>query len=135
MKLWDFEGRWQIAREIDDRLAGRRGVFTGEAVFTRDGEGLAYHEEGVLEVAGVAPMRATRVYLWREGEGGIEVLFDDGRPFHGIYGIGATAHHWCDPDDYNVAYDFDAWPLWRAVWEVTGPRKDYRMVSRYDRIR
>ena len=44
-----------------------------------------------------------------------------------------VADHWCDPDTYKVRYDFREWPLWRAEWRVTGPRKDYVMRSVYTR--
>jgi hypothetical protein len=61
------------------------------------------------------------------------VLFADGRPFH-AFDPGAArpeAAHDCPPDLYRVRYDFSDWPDWQAAWEVRGPRKDYRMVSRY----
>ncbi len=120
-----------MARLIDDRLAGRRGRFEGTVIFVPEGEGLRYHEAGELIMDGAKPMAATRDYLWREGEDGIEVFFEDGRPFHTI---GEMASHWCDPDQYDVAYDFSHWPDWQATWQVHGPRKDYRMESRFGRI-
>ena len=39
--------------------------------------------------------------------------------------------HDCPPDTYRVRYDFRAWPRWQAEWRVTGPRKDYGIVSRF----
>ena len=39
--------------------------------------------------------------------------------------------HDCPPDSYRVRYDFRAWPRWQAEWRVTGPRKDYGIVSRF----
>ena len=47
--------------------------------------------------------------------------------------MGGEAEHWCDPDMYRVGYDFSAWPEFAATWEVAGPKKAYRMVSRYRR--
>ena len=82
-ELWDFEGDWQVVRRIEDALSGQEGRFTGVARFERDGVGLRYVERGVLELGG-ASMEAERVYLWRSGSNGIEVFFDDGRPFHTI---------------------------------------------------
>jgi hypothetical protein len=133
--LADFAGRWRIDRRIEDRLGGREGVFTGMAVLTPADAGLAYEETGDLRFPGAAPMRAERRYLWRAEAGRIVVDFADGRPFHGFpLGEGAAeAGHDCPPDLYRVDYDFGRWPGWRAVWEVTGPRKDYRMVSDYRR--
>ena len=130
-KLWDFEGDWQVSRRIEDTLSGQDGRFTGVARFERDGVGLRYSERGVLELGG-ASMEAERVYLWRASGDGIEVLFDDGRAFHLINGSSEAAH-WCDPDQYDVTYDFAGWPKWSSRWRVLGPRKDYVMVSDYRR--
>lgn len=130
-RLWEFEGRWRVARVIDDRQAGRKGRFEGTVRFTQERAGLRYHEAGELSFDGAKPIAATRDYLWREGPSGIEVCFADGRFFHHL---GPRATHWCDPDHYTVAYDFTDWPDWRAVWEVEGPRKSYRTQSLFTRI-
>ncbi|MCC5975408.1 MAG: hypothetical protein JJT81_15350 [Rubellimicrobium sp.] len=93
-----------------------------------------YHEEGVMRLGSAAPMAATRAYLWQPGEGGLTVLFEDGRPFHHFPLTGGPgADHLCGADLYSVTYDFSGWPLWRSIWEVRGPRKDYRLESRYHR--
>lgn len=130
-RLWEFEGRWRITRKIDDRATGRAGWFEGTALFTAEAAGLRYHEAGELAMDGAPVMAASRDYLWREDEEGIAVYFDDGRFFHRI---GARADHWCDPDQYDVSYDFTDWPDWRTLWAVQGPRKDYLMESLYFRI-
>ncbi len=114
--------------------AGRTGRLSGEARFTPAPGGLDYHESGTLAFEGAVPMHAERRYLWRDGGAGtIEVLFEDGRFFHRFDAEDRTpgASHACDPDAYRVRYDFRAWPRWEAEWRVTGPRKDYAMVSRY----
>ena len=131
LELWDFEGEWQITRRIEDALSGQEGQFAGAASFVRDGSGLQYSEKGLLTLGG-ASMEAERVYLWRALGAGIEVLFDDGRPFHRI-DDSAEAAHWCDPDQYDVTYEFGRWPKWSSRWRVLGPRKDYVMVSNYSR--
>ncbi len=133
--LPDFQGRWSLRRTILDRMGDAEGQFEGEATFTSMEVGLAYHEEGVLAFPGRPALRAERRYFWRDGPGGrIEVLFHDGRPFHDIEpGSGATATHLCAPDLYQVSYDFTVWPRWTATWQVSGPRKDYEMVSQYSR--
>lgn len=128
-ELWDFEGDWQVSRRIEDALSGQVGRFEGTALFERDGVGLRYSERGVLTLGG-ASMEAERVYLWRVGPAGIEVFFDDGRAFHRI-DESAEAAHWCDPDQYDVTYEFSGWPVWSSRWRVVGPRKDYVMVSDY----
>lgn len=123
-----------MARRIDDRLAGLEGRFEGTARFAWDGDWLVCQEKGELSFAGIKPMAGTRTYLWREGEGGIDVHFEDERFFHRI-GTGASpeAGHWCDPDRYDVAYDFADWPNWQATWTVMGPRKNYKSTSYFSR--
>ncbi len=135
-RLQDFEGAWRIARAIHP-ADGAGARFDGEARFRPDGQGLAYAEIGQLQLAGHPPVRAERCYLWRNGPAGvIEVFFPDGRPFHRI-DLGAAApsdRHLCDPDIYDVTYDFRRWPDWSSRWRVRGPRKDYRMISEYFRL-
>jgi hypothetical protein len=138
MELRSFVGRWRIEREIEDVRAGRTGRFTGEAVFEgapeAGADGLLYVETGTLVLEGAAPMAASRRYHWKGGgAGAIDVFFEDGRFFHRIDAEEPTpgAVHACDPDLYRVRYDFRGWPRWLAEWRVSGPRKDYAMVSRY----
>lgn len=137
MELRAFTGRWRIERDIEDVLAARTGRFEGEASFDPVPDGLAYRETGTLTFAGAAPMAASRSYLWRDGGAGtIDVLFADGRFFHRIDAQEPrpAALHDCAPDTYRVSYDFRPWPRWQAEWRVTGPRKDYAMLSRYVRF-
>ncbi len=130
-----FEGAWQIARLIDDRRTGQTGRFDGIARLVPDTAGLLYREEGVLRLGEAPAMNATRSYLWRAEGAAIAVYFEDGRLFH-HFDPALTrpgADHACDPDSYTVLYDFSLWPEWRAVWNVSGPRKAYRMESTYRR--
>ena len=132
-----FAGRWRLDRRIDDRLSGTTGRFEGEAVLRPDRPGLLrYDEAGLLDLGGAPPMRATRTYLWRIGADVIDVLFADGRPFHHFDPVagGAGTAHLCGADLYRVTYDLVSWPEWRAVWQVSGPRKDYSSASRYTRL-
>lgn len=131
-QLNDFTGHWTLSRQIL-QANGPEGRFTGQAVFTPEGTGLRYHEAGQLVLAGEAAMRAERDYLWQAEGGQIVVRFEDGRDFHRFDPSLAEAAHWCDPDDYRVRYDFARWPDWSSEWRVTGPRKDYVMISRYTR--
>lgn len=131
MRLEDFEGSWQIDRQIANAV-GPDARFMGVAVFAPDAAGLVLEERGEMRVEGQAPLQATRRYHWRQGAAGIEVCFDDGRFFHLIEPGGRVqARHDCAPDLYLVTYDFNAWPRWSSTWVVSGPRKDYRMDSLY----
>ena len=132
-RLWDFEGSWRLTRDIS-HADGATAQFAGRAEFLRDGPGLIYREQGMLTLGTGDAMRAERTYLWRKGtNGGLDVRFDDDRPFHQITQNAETAQHWCDPDTYDVAYGFTDWPNWDSTWLVKGPRKAYCMTSRYHR--
>ena len=132
--LGDFEGLWLLERKIDDLRAGQVGRLVGTAQFEWSGDVLIYQEVGKLQIGAGVPVRATRAYRWQAGEGGVEVEFDDGRPFHSFpLKAAPMAKHFCDPDMYSVCYEFSAWPNWRAEWTVNGPRKSYVMTSHYAR--
>ena len=135
MQLSDFIGTWALTRRIDDRRAGAAGSFTGRAVFRPEGADLAYREEGILRLGPGPGFAASRAYRWRAAGDGLAILFEDGRFFHAVAldAPRAEAGHDCGADRYEVAYDFRDWPDWRAVWDVWGPRKDYRMESVYAR--
>ncbi|MBM1222364.1 trigger factor [Ponticoccus sp. SC2-23] len=131
MKAEAFLGRWRITREIEDRL-GPDARFDGEAVISETAPGRwLYHETGRLGF-GTGPLfEAERRYVWAPDATGIEVFFEDGRAFHRIPLAGGADRHHCDPDLYDVTYDFTAWPQCWAIWTVSGPRKSYVMRSRY----
>ena len=114
LTLWDSEGTWSIERRID-HADGPAARFDGQVGFSRRDGQLIYREEGVLTLDGQGPIKAERSYLWLDdGEGGVAVLFSDGRDFHQI-DLTVTAprdKHWCDPDTYDVEYGFGDWPDW-----------------------
>ncbi|PID37093.1 MAG: hypothetical protein CR993_02165 [Rhodobacterales bacterium] len=131
--LEDFIGRWRLERRIDDARAGQVVRFCGEARFEAGENGVIYIESGILALPGQGDIRAERRYLWRKEPQGIAVFFEDGRFFHHISpGEAPKAAHYCAPDQYDVAYDFTHWPCWRAVWQVFGPKKQYRSESVYE---
>lgn len=128
----DFLGLWRVERTIEDRL-GLPGRFCGEARFSSGGSALRYREEGTIRLGDGPPMSAHREYLWRWTGNRVEVLFPDGRTFHAFEPCGRAigTDHPCGRDLYRVIYDFTAWPFWRAEWTVTGPTKDYRLISSF----
>lgn len=128
-RLADFEGRWRMTRHIvqaDGPEARLEGVATWRAV----SEGLLCEEAGRLQIGDQPAVEARRSYLWRED---LTVWFDDGRFFHQVPLWGGETGHWCDPDQYDGRYAFGDWPVWQVVWQVKGPRKDYRMRTEYRR--
>lgn len=131
-----FKGEWTLNRHIFDLDSQWLGRFEGRALMTPTDAGLHYHEEGKLQFGGLTAMTATRDYRWTFPDGPtVRVLFEDGRHFHDFDADEGRpqATHYCDPDEYDVTYDFRKWPEWRAEWRVEGPKKDYRMVSMYAR--
>lgn len=132
MRLEAFRGNWILTRTIEDRRESRSGQFSGTARFGPAAQGLDYREDGIL-VLGGASYRASRRYFWSQANDDIEVHFADGRFFH-RFRPGAdqpAGEHPCGEDFYRVTYDFSRWPHWRAEWRVTGPAKDYILVSEY----
>jgi Family of unknown function (DUF6314) len=136
LKLADFAGHWHFRRRIA-ALGGIEMVrVEGVIEFAADTHGLVAEERGALRLAGTAaPMAAGRRTLWRPAEGEIAVCFADGRPFHRFDPAAPQpqASHDCPPDRYEVAYDFRAFPLWAARWRVSGPKKQYLMVTLHAR--
>ncbi|WP_104017004.1 DUF6314 family protein [Roseovarius nitratireducens] len=130
-RLQDFEGEWRLSREVVE-ADGRRATVTGRAVWSRAGTGLAnelaYVETGEMRLPGTPPMQVERRYHWAQD---LSVFFADGRFFHRVPPEGGETAHWCDPDQYDGAYDFSRWPEFTVTWAVRGPRKDYRMMTIY----
>lgn len=132
-----LSGSWRLDRRIDDRRLERRGRMQGNAEFTDQACGLHYREAGGLcfgDFAGTA----TRDYRYRfPGPGHAEVLFDDGRFFHDLdLGTGVwKAAHACGDDHYGGTFRATGPDAWAVLWQISGPRKDLVLVTRYRRIR
>ena len=139
--MHEFLGRWSIQRDIKDIKAGVSGRLDGQVTLSPMPDGpedtLLYEEKGSLVFGQSAPLVAERRYLWKGTCGRVvDVMFEDGRPFHKI-DLNCTMPfdtHLCDPDFYEVSYDLREWPSWRCTWRVTGPRKDYRLETRFRKV-
>lgn len=130
-----LQGDWHLKRCIDDRRRGDRGHFEGGAAFLAEGNLLLYREDGRLSI-GEHDGPAMQFYTYSFPETGkADVSFRDGRPFHGLDLTGGrcAATHLCDPDRYEGEFQALDADTWRAVWTVTGPRKDLRLDSTYRR--
>jgi hypothetical protein len=125
-----FRGHWQMMRIIENVCS-----FSPDGA--RNSGGLICREQGVLRFRG-ADYHSGRISLWRfPGQGRIEVLYDDGRPFHDFAAEKPEATHLCGEDRYRVSYQFDpggAADTWLSQWDVKGPAKDYVMTTRYQRL-
>lgn len=123
--LSPFQTCWTLTRVV--RETGRVSHFTGTATLDADG---VFREEGRWTQGPYAGLSAARRYLWRPG---IEVLFEDGRPFHRFDPAlrDQQVHHWCDPDRYDGRYLLDLPGRFTVEWRVRGPRKDYLSETLY----
>jgi len=131
--LATLAGVWRLTRLIT-HAGGAENLFRGTASFRRSGPRLIEDEEGWLSLGDDrAPLLATRRCIWTQEPGRLECAFGDMRPFHTVpLGVAQPETTFlCPPDRYEVAYDFSRLPLWRAVWQVEGPKKSYRMESEY----
>ncbi|MEM7491698.1 MAG: DUF6314 family protein [Pseudomonadota bacterium] len=129
-RLDALTGRWRTLRAIR-QADGAWLRFEGETVWRPEGDFVRCTEVGTLR-QGARSFPASRETLWRAAGDAIDIRFADGRPFHRLDALG-LAWHDCSPDTYRLRYDFSAWPVWSVRWHVTGPRKDYRALTRYRR--
>ncbi|HST64119.1 MAG TPA: DUF6314 family protein [Mycobacteriales bacterium] len=123
----DLVGRWRLVRRVADRAAGAQGTVTGLLTVSADGAGFRWDEHGTLVWAGVEHP-VSRTYLLRERAGGWWVDFEDGRSFH-PWRPGAPVTHPCRADVYSGLITVDADRI-RTVWDVRGPGKHQRLVTR-----
>ena len=129
-QLNDFLGEWQLNRRII-RTKRIVGSFQGTASFEPLASGrVEYVENGLLTFQDQGPFNASQKYYWDKD---FKVSFCDGRYFHHIPPIGGTTFFSCPPDEYKGDYDFRQWPNWRVSWFVSGPCKDYHLISTYAR--
>ena len=126
-----LQGDWRLRREVR-HASGQVDKLLGICRFTRSGLRLIQEERGTLETA-QGRFEATRRYVWAETDGELQVFFEDMRPFLSIPKAVPMpqATHFCDPDRYDVVFDFTLWPSWETVWRVEGPRKGYVMTSHF----
>jgi len=132
----DLLGTWRFARRIVERRGDRPrfGRVDGTLVLdATDPDTVRWHERGTLVWDG------RRLEVFRDlavvrGADGWTVRFDDGREFH-AWRPGATVVHPCRADTYRglVAVD-DACTELRVLWDVTGPAKDTRLLTRCTRV-
>ncbi|MDN3273753.1 DUF6314 family protein [Frankia sp. RB7] len=144
---------WGDASDVVTRLAGAwsfdrviegQGSMKGLATFTPlDAECLAYREQGRLKLLNGTELEAEREYLFRKRDRGFEVFFKETPPrlFHAIElaasddgALNGSGDHLCNLDHYRSTYTFltDGGLVVRHA--VSGPRKDYTMITAYMRV-
>ena len=127
-----FRGQWLLVRIIENVPEGIIGEVWGEAQFVNDGEGLTCREQGVMRFQG-ADYHTERTSLWRFPEAGrVEVLYEDGRPFHDFLTRDPIALTIEEDARYEIVYDFEP-GTWISRWQLLGPGRNYMMTTRYRR--
>lgn len=131
-------GEWVFERVVSDRLADEVIEVGGNVTFTEerpvDSAGrIRWAEQGVMRRRG-AEIPVTRTLFLVERAGEWHVTFEDGRDFH-PWSPGAEVVHLCGADTYAGLVEPDPRHegRWQVTWQVSGPRKDYTMVTRLRR--
>jgi len=138
-------GRWRLERGIGPGV----GTASGIAVFADGGPGrLNYREDVSLRLATGYTGDAYREYTYLLEADRIRVLLADGTTMHDLVfastsapaGSGAepvrtaTDDHDCRADRYRGTYRMLGDNVLTVEMDVSGPAKDYRMVTRYERV-
>jgi hypothetical protein len=122
-------GEWQLARTIHDRLSGQQSRIDGTlALEAVSPHRIRWEEQGHWHqpTGDVAVRRG--LWLVRDVDSADWwVRFEDERPFH-PWTPGELVVHPCDPDTYRGVVSGTP-DRWTVEWDVTGPVKDYRMVT------
>ena len=130
-----LEGDWNLERKISDG-----SCFRGVARFSfAERDKLLVAETGKLDMANGTRLEASRNWIWHlSGEQQLEIFYgeDSQRLYHALdlslsqNGWRGQATHLCEPDTYLGEYIFfDEGFIIKQ--EVSGPKKDYSMVSTY----
>jgi len=127
LKPFDLEGAWRITR----RVIGTNTRFEGTARLTPDGDVLAYYEDGILQHEG-KNSPAFRRYIYQQTDNRLIVMHPDGAAFLDLmFKNGeARARHVCGADTYDALFRFYAGGHWMAAYDISGPHKNYRIVTR-----
>ncbi len=124
----DLLGSWDLSRTIEDRLGDLGGVVEGRLELTETGPDRLRWEERATWHRPTGDV-AVRRGLWVvRRAAGWWVLFEDGREFH-PWAPGSEVVHDCRPDTYRGTVTGSPTD-WSVTWEVTGPAKDYLMLTR-----
>ena len=129
----ELVGRWSIDRDLEDVRAGRRGHFTGMLSVEPATHGYRWLNYGSFTWGDYQGSAERQLGLSvRDGEWWM--TFADGRAFH-PWRYNARLVHPCADDLYrgSVSYDPSSSDRMRICWEVTGPRKHQRIISRLRR--
>lgn len=130
-----LSGRWRIARRISDARAGMWGRLTGWAIFAPSADGLIHDEEGDLRFGAYQGPVTRRYHLVIDSPSSGMVRHADGSLFHALELTSGTAEirHRCGEDVYRGRYRVLDENRFTLSWQVTGPRKQYRLATLHRR--
>jgi len=122
-------GRWKADRIIRHWDWGADCFFTGSAEIAID----SFEETGELSI-GSTTVSSRRFYRLQDRAKNNEIRFPDGRFFINLDDTPLQqVHHRCGEDDYRGRFIFKR-DAWTERWDVIGPRKRYRSVTKFSRI-
>ncbi|MGH8861693.1 MAG: DUF6314 family protein, partial [Jatrophihabitantaceae bacterium] len=126
----DLLGVWQLERRLSDRRSGGFGRVTGWLELTLVGAVVHWLELGELTWDGATHQVTRELHIVGEGGTGWTVRFTDGREFH-PWRPGELVEHPCRDDLYRGLIDVATDRKYlRVLWDVRGPSKDQRIVTR-----
>lgn len=130
-------GTWQLTREIS---TGER--FNGSVELSwLDNTSMRFEETGQLELADGTQIEGHRNWIWRfKSSGKLEIYYDETPPrlYHSILlksedeCLKGSAEHHCANDLYHGQYEISRSQI-KTIQTVTGPSKDYQIVSHYSK--
>lgn len=127
---YSFVGGWQVRRTVVDHLNRAKHRFAGTATITET----SIAERGALQI-GSAIVEASRSYRLAMEDDGITVQFPTGLEFVKLrLAPRQIAHHHCGSDNYRGKFLFRNNDFWIEFWRVSGPRKRYSSLTKYQRM-
>lgn len=138
-----LQGDWVVRRHFEGSYGG---TFTGKAHFTPENDEpgtYRYSEQGELTDDEGKTFDAKQSYLYRLADGALQVLKREAvdwivmhdLAFRMEEGIAIAEHvHRCGQDHYATTYRIDLNAnSWEIAYTVSGPNKDYRIESVFER--
>jgi hypothetical protein len=129
-----LKGNWTFQRTVSGEARAE-----GTASFTRNWNTLNYYESGVLHrFEDKKSFHVYQTYSYRLRNDLISVYFSNKQLFHPLHFdppnpttfpfIARGTHH-CEPDTYEMLYQFDNLNQFRVTCAVKGPHKNYEIYT------
>lgn len=94
---------------------------------------LRYAETGILQMQSFSS-ECFRDYFYDVEDARLRIAFPDGKPFLDLRFVNGEARdsHVCGADVYDARFRFRK-GVWTILYKVSGPRKNYSIISRMTR--